>query len=102
MKRRRIERKEEAKIRNQAWSELDFKEQLNQMDNMGNISDIMKFMPKMKKTMNFDFDKKKIIWIKALIDSMTLHERKNPEIINGSRRKRIAIGSGRTMQEVNQ
>jgi len=78
----------------------DFRNQINQMDKMGNFSDIMKFMPKMKKT--FNFDKKKIIWIKSVIDSMTIFERKNPEIINGSRRKRIANGSGRTLQDVNQ
>ena len=78
----------------------DFKDQINQMDKMGNFSDIMKFMPKMKKSINFD--KKKIVWVKAVIDSMTMYERKNPEIINGSRRKRIADGSGRTLHEVNQ
>ena len=78
----------------------DFKVQINQMDKMGNFSDIMKFMPKMKKSVNFD--KKKIVWVKAVIDSMTMYERKNPEIINGSRRKRIADGSGRTLHEVNQ
>jgi signal recognition particle subunit SRP54 len=78
----------------------DFKDQINQMNKMGNFSDIMKFMPKMKKSINFD--KKKIVWVKAVIDSMTVYERKNPEIINGSRRKRIASGSGTTLQEVNQ
>ena len=49
-----------------------------------------------------EFDENKIKWIKAIINSMTPIERKTPEIINGSRRKRIAIGSGRTLQEVNQ
>jgi signal recognition particle subunit SRP54 len=78
----------------------DFKDQINQMNKMGNFSDIMKFMPKMKKSINFD--RKKIVWVKAVIDSMTVYERKNPEIINGSRRKRIASGSGTTLQEVNQ
>ena len=78
----------------------DFRDQINQMDKMGNFSDMLKFMPKMNKAINFD--KKKIIWVKALIDSMTLHERKKPEIISGSRRKRIANGSGRSLQELNQ
>ena len=73
---------------------------INQIDKMGSFTELMKFMPKMKKT--FDFDKKKILWVKAVIDSMTVFERKNPEIINGSRRKRIANGSGRSLQDVNQ
>ena len=80
----------------------DFREQIDQMNNMGNMNDMLKFMPKMKNKLNLNFDKKKIVWIKALIDSMTDFERKNPEMINGSRRKRIAKGSGRNMQEVNQ
>ena len=78
----------------------DFRDQINQIDKMGSFTELMKFMPKMKKT--FDFDKKKILWVKAVIDSMTVFERKNPEIINGSRRKRIANGSGRSLQDVNQ
>ena len=48
------------------------------------------------------FDEKKIIWMSAIINSMTLYERQNPEIINGSRRKRISLGSGRSIFEVNQ
>ena len=80
----------------------DFRKQINEMENMGSLNEMIKFMPKMKNKLNLNFDKKKIVWVKALIDSMTDFERKNPEIINGSRRKRIAKGSGRNMQEVNQ
>ena len=90
----------ESKIVKNKFDLNDFRDQISQMDKMGNFSDILKFMPKINKTINFD--KKKMIWVKALIDSMTLNERKNPEIINGSRRKRIANGSGRSLQEVNQ
>ena len=49
-----------------------------------------------------DFDDKKIIWTDAIISSMTFEERKNPSIIDGSRRSRISKGSGRTVQEINQ
>ena len=90
------------KIIKNEFNLIDFKDQIEQMENMGNINDILKYMPKMKNKLNLNFDKKKIIWIKALIDSMTDLERKNPEIINGSRRKRISKGAGRTMQELNQ
>ena len=62
----------------------------------------MKFLPGRKKISDFDINENKIKWINAIIDSMTKPERLNPEIINGSRRKRIAKGSGRSMQEVNQ
>ena len=47
-------------------------------------------------------DEKKLVWINAIINSMTEYERSNPSIINGSRRQRIALGSGRNVQEVNQ
>ena len=63
---------------------------------------MMKFMPKMKKVSNLNIDDRKIIWIKAIIDSMTDVERKEPAIINGSRKKRISIGSGRPVYEINQ
>ena len=81
---------------------IDFKEQLSQINQMGNLKDIMKFLPNSNKISNLDLDDNKIKWIKAIIDSMTIEERKNPEIINGSRRKRIALGCGRSLQEVNQ
>ena len=90
------------KIIKNEFNLIDFKDQIEQMENMGNINDILKYMPKMKNKLNLNFDKKKIVWIKALIDSMTDLERKNPEIINGSRRKRISKGAGRSMQELNQ
>ena len=81
---------------------IDFKEQLTQMNQIGSFKDIAKFLPNSNKISNLDFDENKIKWVKAMIDSMTIKERKNPEIINGSRRKRIASGCGRSLQEVNQ
>ena len=82
----------------------DFKDQLFQIQKMGNINEIMNMVPgipgKMKNKVNMD--ERQIIWTEAIINSMTEKERKNPQIINGSRRSRIASGSGRSVQEVNQ
>ena len=80
----------------------DFKTQLNQMENMGGMKDLMKFIPGAKKFSKADIDDNKIKWITAIINSMTKLERLKPEIINGERRKRIARGCGRSLQEVNQ
>ena len=82
----------------------DFKDQLFQIQKMGNINEIMNMVPgipgKMKNKVNMD--ERQIIWTEAIINSMTEKERKKPQIINGSRRSRIASGSGRSVQEVNQ
>ncbi len=90
------------KIKKNSFDFNDFKNQLEQFKNFGNLDSMMKFMPKMKKVSNLNIDDKKIIWIKAIIDSMTDIERKEPAIINGSRKKRISIGSGRPVYEINQ
>ena len=82
----------------------DFKDQLFQIQKMGNINEIMNMIPgvpgKMKSKINMD--DRQIVWTEAIINSMTEKERKNPQIINGSRRSRIASGSGRSVREVNQ
>ena len=90
------------KLKKNSFDLNDFKNQLEQFKNFGNLDSMMKFMPKMKKIKNLNIDDKKIIWIKAIIDCMTENERKEPAIINGSRKKRISIGSGRPVYEVNQ
>jgi signal recognition particle subunit SRP54 len=72
------------------------------MNSMGNLSSIMKHLPNMKNVSKLNIDEKNLVWTKAIIDSMTNYERKKPEIINGSRKKRIAQGSGTSMQKVNQ
>jgi len=71
---------------------------------MGNIKDLVAMIPGMSKMLPEDvnIDEKDFKHIEAIILSMTKKERKKPEIINGSRRKRIAAGSGTTIQEVNQ
>ena len=80
----------------------DYKSQIQQIKKMGSLSSLMGMVPgfsKIKKNININEDEFK--WIEAIINSMTIKERVSPEIINGSRRKRIATGSGRTVQEVN-
>ena len=77
----------------------DYREQLIQIKKMGSINDIMKMLPvKMK---NIHTDEKSLIWVEAIINSMTKYERKNPGVLDGSRRLRISKGSGRSVQEVN-
>ena len=90
------------KLKKNSFDLNDFKSQLDQFKNFGNLDSIMKYIPKMKKVSNLDMNDKKIIWIKAIIDSMTANERKEPSIINGSRKKRISIGCGRPVYEINQ
>ena len=80
----------------------DFQSQLKQFQKMGPISDVIGMMPGTNKLKGFNVDEKKLIWIDAIINSMTEYEQLNPNIINGSRRERIALGSGRNVQEVNQ
>ena len=81
---------------------VDFQDQLNQMQNMGSMSEMLKMIPEAGKLGKMKFDDRQLKWTDAIIKSMTPAERLSPEIINGSRRKRIASGSGRSVQEVNQ
>ena len=80
----------------------DFQEQLTQMQKMGPLSDMLKLIPGTEKLGKMNLDDRQLKWTDAIIKSMTPAERISPEIINGSRRKRIAEGSGRSVQEVNQ
>ena len=79
----------------------DFQVQLKQFQKMGSISDIVGMLPGVPKMKNLNLDDNQLKWTDAIINSMTPEERRNPGIINGSRRKRIALGSGRNIQEVN-
>ena len=80
----------------------DFLKQLNSIKKMGNIKDLVGMIPGMgKMTKNLDIDDDAFKGIEAIIKSMTPEERTNPKVINGSRRKRIALGSGTSLQEVN-
>lgn len=91
----------EQKIRNQEFSLLDFQDQIKQIKKMGPLSEVMDMIPITNKLKIGDFDEKNLKWVEAIISSMTIKERINPSIIDGSRRKRIANGSGRSTQEVN-
>ena len=97
-------KKLEEKLKNATFDLEDFREQLKQIKSMGSLNQIMGMMPGMNRKLmkGMDFDDKKLIWTDAIISSMTFEERKNPIIINGSRRSRISKGSGRTVQEINQ
>lgn len=91
-----------AKIRKNQFNFDDFLSQLEQIKKMGNIKDLMGMIPGMGKAMKgLDIDDDSFRPIEAIIRSMTPLERENPDVIDGSRRKRIANGSGRTIQEVN-
>ena len=83
----------------------DFRDQIRQIRKLGPLESLLGMMPNMgilKDLKNVKIDEKEITHIVAIIDSMTSHERANHMIINGSRRRRIAKGSGTSVQEVNQ
>jgi len=79
----------------------DFSDQIKQFNKLGSISEMTKFIPGLKKVKNLDASKMQLKWTEAIIGSMTKEERFDPSVINGSRRERIAKGSGRTIHEVN-
>jgi len=80
----------------------DFMGQIQQIKKMGNLKDLASMIPGVGKMMkNMDIDDNAFKGIEAIIHSMTPVERSNPAILNGSRRQRIAVGSGTTVQEVN-
>lgn len=82
----------------------DFLEQMQQMKKMGPLKDLMKMIPGLdsSKLGNVEVDEKELAHVEAIIKSMTKEERRNPSIINASRKKRIAKGSGTKIQDVNQ
>ncbi|MCG8385068.1 MAG: signal recognition particle protein [Cytophagales bacterium] len=90
------------KIRKNQFDFNDFLSQLEQIKKMGNIKDLMGMIPGMGKALkDIDVDDDSFKPIEAIIRSMTNEEREKPEILNGSRRKRIAVGSGTSVQQVN-
>jgi len=92
----------EKKLRSQQFTLDDFLDQLQQIKKMGSLSDIMGMIPGVsKKLAGIELDDRQLVQTEAIIQSMTREERSNPSIINGSRRKRIARGSGTTIQDVN-
>ena len=92
----------EKKIRTQTFTLDDFLEQLQQVKKMGGIRGLLKLIPGAGQIKDEDIDESRLVRIEAIIRSMTKKEKNNPDILNASRRKRIAAGSGTTVQEVNQ
>lgn len=92
----------EKKIRKAQFDFNDFKEQLQKIKNMGNLKDLMGMIPGMgQKIKDVHIDERKFVYIEAIINSMTPHERQHPECLKESRKLRIAKGSGRSVSEVN-
>lgn len=91
----------EKKLRKQNFDLDDYLTQLRQMKKMGSFSSILKMLPGMNKLKDIEIDDKEFIRIEAIICSMTKEERRNPKILNGSRRIRIAKGSGTTVEQIN-
>lgn len=91
----------EKKMRKQGFDLDDYLTQLRQMKKMGSFSSILKLIPGMNKLKDIKVDDKEFLKIEAIICSMTQEERRNPKILNGSRRLRIAKGSGTTVEQIN-
>ena len=95
-------KKLEKKLRQEEFTFEDFLDQLKQIKKMGPLEALLEMIPGVgSKLKAFSVDDKALPPIEAIISSMTMQERRNPSIINGSRRKRIARGSGTSVQDVN-
>jgi signal recognition particle subunit SRP54 len=95
-------RKLEEKLRKSQFTFDDFLEQLREIKKMGSLQQVMSMIPGMNRlSANAPVDDRALVRVEAIIQSMTGEERSKPHIINGLRRKRIALGSGTSIQEVN-
>ena len=94
-------KKMEKKLRENSFNLEDYLEQFSMIKKMGGFGSILNMMPGMNKIKESDIDEKKVERIKAIILSMTPRERRNPDVLNYSRKMRVAKGSGSTIQEVN-
>ncbi len=95
----------EKKLRKEEFTLEQFLEQMQQVKKLGSLESILGMLPGMgnisQKLKDANFNEKELDHVEAIIKSMTINERRNPSIINGSRRKRIAAGSGTRVQDVN-
>lgn len=93
----------EKKLRSQQFTFDDFLDQLEQVKNLGPLDELLEMIPGVnsKQLKGLNVDEKELVRIEAIIKSMTKEERQNPSIIDSSRRKRIALGSGTKVQDVN-
>ncbi len=95
-------RRLQKKIIKNEYNFEDFLMQIGQIKKMGNMKDLMGMIPGLNKiTKDIEIDDNAFVPIESIIGSMTPYERRNPQCLNGSRKQRIALGSGRTIQEVN-
>lgn len=95
----------EKKLLKDTFTLEDFREQLQQIKKMGSIDQILSMIPgmgRLKLPQDLQGSEKELVKVEAIINSMTRQERRSPEVLNGSRRLRIATGSGTTVQDVNQ
>jgi signal recognition particle subunit SRP54 len=92
----------EKKLRKRDFNLEDFFEQLQQIKRMGPLDQLLGMIPGLgSQVKNVKVDDRSLVYIEAIINSMTVQERRNPKILNGSRRRRIALGSGTRVQDVN-
>lgn len=91
----------EKKLATQTFTLDDFLDQLQQIKKMGGIGGLLKLLPGAAQIKEEEIDEKQFVRIEAIIQSMTKREKRNPDLLNASRRKRIAAGSGTTVQDVN-
>lgn len=93
----------EAKLKKAEFDLEDFRDQLQQIKKMGSLESLLKMIPGVGRQLgNVNVDERGLVRTEAIINSMTGEERRNPRILNGNRRKRIANGSGTRVQDVNQ
>ncbi|MCS7229073.1 MAG: signal recognition particle protein [Candidatus Kryptonium sp.] len=95
-------RKLEEKLRKNQFTLEDFRDQIREIRRMGPLKEILSMIPGVGSAIrNVDIDERELVKIEAIINSMTPEERRKPQIINASRKRRIAMGSGTTVQDVN-
>ena len=92
----------EKKFKQNKFDLDDFLQQLRQVKKMGSLTDLVSMIPGMGKMAEGKVDDKQLVRVESILSSMTSKERKAPKIIDGSRRRRVAMGSGTSIQEVNQ
>ncbi len=95
-------RKLEEKLKKNQFTLEDFRDQIREIRKMGPLREILSMIPGVGSALrNVDIDEKELVKVEAIINSMTPEERRKPQIINASRKRRIAMGSGTTVQDVN-
>ena len=95
-------KKLEEKLKKNQFTLEDFRDQIREIRKMGPLRELLSMIPGIGSALrNIDIDEKQLVKLEAIINSMTPEERRKPQIINASRKRRIAMGSGTTVQDVN-